>query len=82
MLLSFHVSLLYLYHSSFEEKKAKKYAHLGPAYLFHPVAIGTSGAVGPHSKSFLRELGRQMLKETGEANSTSYFPQRLSVAVQ
>ena len=33
----------------------------------------TSGAVSPRSKSFLRELGRQMRKETGEANSTSYL---------
>ena len=46
--------------ASSEEKKAKKYAHLGPAYVFHPVAIETSGAV---SKSFLRELGTRMHKE-------------------
>ena len=39
--------------ASSEEKKAKKYAHLGPAYIFHPVAIETSGGVGPRSKSFL-----------------------------
>ena len=46
------------------------------------VAIETSGAVGPRSKSFLRELGRRLHKETGEPNSSSYLLQRLSVAVQ
>ena len=68
--------------ASSEEKKAKKYARLGPAYVFQPVAIETSGAVGPRSKSFLRELGRRLHKETGEPNSSSYLLQRLSVAVQ
>ena len=31
-----------------EEKKAEKYAHLAPAYLFQPVAIETSGAIGSY----------------------------------
>ena len=59
--------------ASSEEKKAKKYARLGPAYVYQPVAIETSGAVGPRSKSFLRELGRRLHKETGEPNSSSYL---------
>ena len=36
-----------------EGKKAEKYAHLAPAYLFQPVAIETSGAIGSRSRAFL-----------------------------
>ena len=62
-----------------EEKKAEKYAHLAPAYLFQPVAIET---IGSRSRAFLRELGRRVGAQTGEARSTSYLFQRLSVAIQ
>ena len=55
---------------------------LAPTYLFHPVAIETSGAIGPRSRTFLQELGRQVRQESGEANSTSYLLQRVSIAVQ
>ena len=65
-----------------EERKSSKYAHLAPTYLFQPVAIETIGAIGPQSRVFLRELGRRVAKETGEAKSTSYLFQRLSVAVR
>ena len=68
--------------ASAEEKKDGKYLHLAPTYLFHPVAIETSGAIGPRSRTFLRELGRRVHRQSGEANSTSYLLQRLSVAVQ
>ena len=34
------------------------------------------------SRAFLKELGRWLRCETGEANSTSHLMQRLSVAVQ
>ena len=43
-----------------EGKKAEKYAHLAPAYLFQPVAIETSEAIGSKSRAFLRELGRRV----------------------
>ena len=41
-----------------------------------------SGAIGPSSRSFLKELGRRVTAETGEARETSYLLQRLSVAIQ
>ena len=59
-----------------EGKKAEKYAHLAPAYLFQPVAIET------YWVAFLRELGRRVGALTGEARSTGYLFQRLSVAIQ
>ena len=65
-----------------EERKAVKYSHLSPTYLFTPVAMETMGAIGPESRAFLRELGRRVQLESGEANSTTYLLQRLSMAVQ
>ena len=65
-----------------EDTKAAKYAHLGQAYRFTPVAIETMGALGPHTAAFLKELGRRIYQETGEARSSAFLLQRLSVAVQ
>ena len=65
-----------------EGLKAEKYAYLPPAYHFTPVAIETTGIFGPCTAAFLRELGRRIHQETGEARSTAFLLQRLSVAVQ
>ena len=37
---------------------------LSPTYMFAPVAIETSGAIGPRSRVFLRELGRRVRWES------------------
>ena len=65
-----------------EEKKIEKYQNLPPGHLFVPIAIETLGAIGPRSLALLRELGNRIRGETGEAKSTEYLIQRLSVAVQ
>ena len=65
-----------------EEKKCEKYSHLVPNYFFQPVVMETSGVIGPNSLSFLRALGSRLAQESGEANSTAYLLQRLSIAVQ
>ena len=44
--------------------------------------IENPGVVGPKSRSFLRELGKRMTAEMGEALETTYLMQRLSVVVQ
>jgi len=46
------------------------------------VAIETSGVIGQNSLSFLTALENLLAQVSGEARSTSYFFQRLSVAVQ
>ena len=48
-----------------EERKDSKYKYLGLAYIFTPIAIETSGAIGPRAKAFLKELGRRLRHETG-----------------
>ena len=55
-----------------EERKSGKYLHLSPTYLFQPVTIESSGALGPGTYIFLRELGKRVFHEFGEANTTSY----------
>ena len=42
----------------------------------------TSGAVGPDSLSFLRELGRRLKMANGEPKSYAYLLQQLSLAIQ
>ena len=39
-------------------EERSKYKHLGPAYFI--TAIKTSGAIGPRSMAFLKELGRRL----------------------
>ena len=65
-----------------EEWKKNIYAHLGPSHSFTPVAVETSGVVGPQSLAFLKDLGRRMRQVTGKERSLSYLLQRVSVAVQ
>ena len=65
-----------------EERKKNIYAHLDPSHSFTPVAVETSGVVGPQSLAFLKDLGRRMRQVTGEERSLSYLLQRVSVAVQ
>ena len=65
-----------------EDRKANKYIHLDPAYLFIPLAFETLGVFGPKTLAFVRELGRRISQETGEVRETSFLMQRLSIAVQ
>ena len=64
------------------ERKLSKYLHLATNHIFTPVAIETSGVLGPESKNFVRELGHQMEQVTGDPNSLHYLLQQLSIAVQ
>ena len=65
-----------------EDRKDEKYRDLPSTHWFCPIAIETMGAMGPRSLALLKEVGRRIMSETGEAKSTEYLLQRLSVAVQ
>ena len=65
-----------------ECEKRAKYSSLGARYLFQPVAVETTGAMGPETLNFVKDLGRQISQTTGEPRSTEYLIQRLSVAIQ
>ena len=65
-----------------ESKRKTKYSCLGPAYSFTPFAIETSGACGPLTLEFLRDLSNRLRQAMGEESSFAYLLQRLSVAMQ
>ena len=48
------------------------------SHLFTPVAIETSGAIGPKSLEFLKELGRRVRWHTKDERAT-FLP---SIAIQ
>ena len=64
-----------------EERKRNRYSTLTDRYLFEPVAIETTGVMGPSTRSFLQRLGRQMSTRTGNSRETSWLIERVSLAV-
>ena len=65
-----------------EDRKEEKYRDLPSSHMFCPISIETMGAMGPRSLTLVKEVGRRIMAETGEAKSTDYLLQRLSIAVQ
>ncbi len=65
-----------------EERKEAKYTSLGSLHCFTPLAIETTGVLGPKSMTFVKELGGRVARVTGDQKSSYYLLQRLSVAVQ
>ncbi len=49
-----------------EDRKCAKYAGLPVTHSFTPVAVETSGVIGPKTWKFFKELGRRVRRETGE----------------
>ena len=64
-----------------EGRKRRRYDDISRRYLFRPVAVETSGALGPDSHSFLKELGRRIAETTGDRRDKERLMQRISVAV-
>ena len=58
-----------------------KYKHLDSCHFFTMVAIETTGVFGPRTTEFLKQLGLQLRQMPGEANSSAYLTQKLSVEV-
>ena len=46
--------------------KKAKYSELSTTHLFIPVAVETSGALGPEACNFLQELGQWIREDSGE----------------
>ena len=67
-----------------EQTKIKKYSYIiSHAYnSFTPVAFKTTGVCGPHSMSFLSDLGRCIASTIGDKSSLAYVLQNVSVAIQ
>ena len=65
-----------------EDKKVAKYAYLDSVHSFTPVAVETAGVFGPRALTFVKELGRRLIKISGDNRSRLYLFQRLTVAIQ
>ena len=64
-----------------EHRKRQKYRDVTPRYRFEPLAIETTGVLGPSSLKFVHELGSRVRECTGERRETQWLLQRLSLAV-
>ena len=64
--------------------KKAKYSELSTTHLFIPVAVETSGALGPEACNFLQELGQWIREDSGEplAYYYVYLLQQIALAVQ
>ena len=64
-----------------EERKVRKYAGLAGQFEVQPVAFETSGACGPATSRFIRQLGCRLVGMTGDARESSWLRQRFALAV-
>ena len=64
-----------------ENKKSLKYSFLDSGHSFLPVVCESSGAMGPLTLAFLKELGSRLSQILGGPKSYQYLLQRVSVAV-
>ena len=64
-----------------EKRKIQRYSSLAEQYLFVPLAVETSGVVGPAASRFFKVLGRRMSQSTGDRRETAWLWQRISIAI-
>lgn len=64
-----------------EERKYHRYRALSREHEFIPLAIETTGVLGPAFEDFISDLGRRIREKTGESRETEWLRQRLSMAV-
>ena len=64
-----------------ESRKIEKYASISTQYLFVPIAVETTGVIGPAASRFFRELGRRMVLATGDRREAAWVWQRVSMAI-
>ena len=65
-----------------ETLKRRKYQALAQRFIFEPIAVETSGAMGECSSNFVSVLGAKIAALTGDRRETSFLRQRISVAIQ
>ena len=53
-----------------EESKKNKYAAIAERYIFVPVAVETTGVIGPAARELLLEIGRRLSQTTGDPLQT------------
>lgn len=64
-----------------EARKRQKYSELSSQYIFAPLAVETSGVIGPTASKFVKKLGGMITASTGERLATAWIWQRISIAI-
>ena len=64
------------------EARKEKYALLSKSHHFVPIAIETSGALGPDALSLLTDISGRQQSITHDHQSLSFLLQRVSIALQ
>ena len=65
-----------------ENLKFTNYSSLAHDYDVTPICVEILGPCGPSGLSFVLEIGRRMMLQTGEPRSASFLMQSISMAVQ
>ena len=66
---------------SAELRKCAKYEAIADRYIFVPVAVETTGVLGPSTTRFLAEVGTRISSVTGDKRESEWLFQRLSMAI-
>ena len=66
---------------SVEVRKIVKYAELGRRFIFQPVAVETSGAVGKSKIHFFKHLGCRLVVQFQDQSEIDFLLQRVSLAI-
>ena len=61
-----------------EVRKIAKYAELGRRFIFQPVAVETSGAMGKSTIQFFKDLGRRLAVRFQDQRESDFLFQRVS----
>ena len=64
-----------------EVRNIAKFAELGRRFVFQPVAVETSGAMGKSTIEFFKDLGRQLAVRFQDQRESDFMFQRVSLAI-
>lgn len=64
-----------------EERKRRRYEDLARRYDFAPIAVETSGVLGPAFSELLQDIGDRVRQRSGEPRETAWLRQRVGLAV-
>ena len=64
-----------------EVRKIAKYAEWGRRFIFQPVAVETSGAIGKSTIQVFKDLGRRLAVRFQDQRESDFLFQRVSLAI-
>ena len=67
--------------SAAEMRKRVKYEGLTQRFIFEPIAVETSGVYGRSTATIVSEIGKRLVRATGDPRESLWFEQRLGLAI-